>query len=108
MILFIVREREGREKERERNIDVQEKHQLSSACPQLGTWPATEARAGTGNQTGKFSVCRMTPNPLSHTSQGLLLTFKRSTFYFYFFIKKILFSFREEGREKERERNIDV
>ena len=34
---------EGREKGRERNIDVQEKH--PSACPQLGTCPATQARA---------------------------------------------------------------
>ena len=36
---------EGREKERERNIIV-----CSLECPLLGTWPATQACALTGNQ----------------------------------------------------------
>ena len=46
-ILFIFRER-GREKERERNISVW----LPLLCPLLGTWPATQACALTGNRTG--------------------------------------------------------
>ena len=33
---------------------------------------ATQACALTGNRTGKLSVCRMTPNALTHTSQGVL------------------------------------
>ena len=46
--LFLERE-EGREKERERNISVW----LPIMHPQLGTWPAPQTRALTGNQTGK-------------------------------------------------------
>ena len=40
-------QREGkREKERERNIDVQEKHQLVASCaPHPGPWPANQACA---------------------------------------------------------------
>ena len=47
-ILFIFREREGKVKERERNINVW----LPLMLPLLGTWPATQASALTGNQTG--------------------------------------------------------
>ena len=54
-----------REDERARNI-----HQLPVAHPQLGTLPATQARAMTGNWTSDFSVCRLALNPLSYTSQG--------------------------------------
>ena len=39
---------EGREKERERNV------WLPLERPLLGTWPATQACALTGNQTGDF------------------------------------------------------
>ena len=62
--LFLERE-EGREKERERNID-----QLPLTHSQPGTGPATQACALTGNRTGDLSVCQMTPNPLSHNSRG--------------------------------------
>ena len=42
--LFIFREGEGREKEKERNIDGRKKHQwLPLTCPLLRTWPTTEA-----------------------------------------------------------------
>ena len=57
---------DGREKERERNI----KMWLPLACPQPGTWPATQACALTGNRTGDPLVHRPVLNPLSHTSQG--------------------------------------
>ena len=57
---------EGREKERERNINVW----LPLVHPQLGTWPKTQAYALTGNRTGNPLVCRPELNPLSHTSQG--------------------------------------
>ena len=60
---------------RERNIGVQERHCLVvSQHPQLGTWPTTQARALTGNQTSNLSVCRL--HPLSHTSQSKLLFLK--------------------------------
>ena len=53
---------------RERNID--NINGLSLSHPQLGTWPATQACALTGNRTNSLSVFRLAFNPLSHTSQG--------------------------------------
>ena len=41
-----------------------------SHAPLLGTWPATQACALTGNQTYNPLVHRPALNPLSHTSQG--------------------------------------
>ena len=43
--LVLERGREGKEKERERNINVW----LPLACPLLGIWPATQACTLTGN-----------------------------------------------------------
>ena len=57
---------EGREKERERNINVW----LPLARPLFGTWPVTQARALIGNQTGNPLVLRLALNSLSHTSQS--------------------------------------
>ena len=62
---------EGKEKGRERNINVW----LPPACPLVGTWPATRACALTGNQTGNPLVCRRALNPLSHTNQGQEMDF---------------------------------
>ena len=50
----------------QRNINVW----LPLAYSQLGTWPATQACALTGNQTSNLSVCRRALSPLSHTTQG--------------------------------------
>ena len=63
--LFLERE-EGREKEWERHINVW----LLLTRPLLGTWPATQACALTGNRTGDPLVRRPVLNPLSHTSQA--------------------------------------
>ena len=57
---------EGKEKERERNINVW----LYLVYHLLGTWPATQARALTGNWTGNPLVHRPALNPLSYTTQG--------------------------------------
>ena len=38
--------------------------------PPLGTWPATQACALTGNRTGDPLLLRPALNPLSHISQG--------------------------------------
>ena len=66
-ILFIYFQRgEGREKQKERNINVR----LPPVCPQLGTWHTTQACVLTGNQTRDPLVHRLALNPLSHTSQG--------------------------------------
>ena len=59
---------EGNEKERERIVNVW----LLLMHPLLGTWPTTQARALSGNQTGDPLVLRLVLNPLSHTSQGQL------------------------------------
>ena len=57
---------EGKGKERERNINVW----LPLACSLLGTWPATQACALTGNRTSNPLVHRTTLSPLSQTRQG--------------------------------------
>ena len=51
-ILFIFRDGEKREKERERNLMCERNiDQLSLACPQMGTWPAVQASALTSSPT---------------------------------------------------------
>ena len=60
---------EGREKERERNINVW----LPLMNPLLGAWPATQACALAENQIHDSLVCSLAPNPLSHISQGCVL-----------------------------------
>ena len=69
-ILFLDRG-EGKEKERERNINVW----LPLTHHLLGSWPATQACALTGNQTGDLLVRRPALNSLSHTSQGILVLY---------------------------------
>ena len=41
--------------------------------PLLGTWPATQAGALTGNQTGYPLVRRPALNPMTHASQGYIV-----------------------------------
>ena len=60
------------EGERERNINVC----LPLMRPLLGTWPATQACAPTGNQTCNSLVHKQALNPLSPTSQGTDFIFK--------------------------------
>ena len=70
IFIYLFLERgERMEKERERNINVW----LHLACLPLGTWPATQACALTGNWTGNPLVCEPSFNPLSHTKQGIFL-----------------------------------
>ena len=66
---------EGKEKERERNINV---WLPLSHAPHLGPGPATQAGALTGNRTRDPLFRRPMLNPLSHTSQGYLSSFKCS------------------------------
>ena len=65
LLIYFLERGEGREKERERNVD-----QLPLARPRMGTWPSTQACALTGNRAGDLSTHRQALNPLSHTSQG--------------------------------------
>ena len=69
--LFLER-REGKEEETGRSLNVW----LPLECPQLGTWPATQACALMGNRTSDCLVRRLALNPLSYTSQGFLFPFK--------------------------------
>ena len=74
--LFTIRERGKRGRETsvcERYIDW-----LPLACPQLGTWPATQACALTGDWTSDLAIHRPALNPLNHTSQGNNANFKCS------------------------------
>ena len=66
LFIFFLERGEGREEDRERNINVW----VPLTQPSLGTWPATQACALTGNQTSNPLVHRPELNPLSHTSQG--------------------------------------
>ena len=55
---------------------------LLLTCPQLGTWPATQACALTGNRTGDPLVDRLALTPLSHANQGVrILSRKRDLFH---------------------------
>ena len=67
-LFYLLLEREeGREKEKERNINVW----LPLMCFfYLETWPTTQACVLTGIQTGHPLVRRPALNPLSHTNQG--------------------------------------
>ena len=67
---------EGKEG-RKTNMWQRNIHWLPLACPQLGTWAATQECALTGNQTGDLLVRRSALHPLSHTSQGCLILFNR-------------------------------
>ena len=52
------------ERKKKRNVNVW----LPPKYPLLGTWPAPQLCALTGNQTGDPLVHRPVLNPLSHTS----------------------------------------
>ena len=75
--LFLERE-EGKEKERERDISVW----FPLTCPLLGTWPATQVCALTGNWTSDPLLHRPVLNPLNHTSQGHILHKSEKTLTF--------------------------
>ena len=84
--MFIFREGEGREKERERHINVW----LPLTCSLPGTWPATQACALTG--TSDPLVHRPAFNPLSRTSSGINFPFS-TTFTISHTFQYVIFSF---------------
>ena len=74
-IYLFFREREGRKKERERNLSVRDKYRLVASCTHpTGARTHNQARALTGNRMGDLWDCRKLPNPLSHASQGTSVT----------------------------------
>ena len=66
LFIYFLERGEGREKEKERNINVW----LPLTHPQPGTRPATQACALTGNRNSNPLVLRSALHPLSHTSHG--------------------------------------
>ena len=70
-IYLFLENREGKKKERERNIN----EWLPLMGLLLGTWPSTQACALIGNRTYYPLVHRLPLNPPSHTSQGTLSIF---------------------------------
>ena len=67
-LLLIPQRGEGREKERERSIEVREKHLLIGCflyAPQLGTQRTAPTSALTRKPTSNLSICQTTPNQLS-------------------------------------------
>ena len=73
LFIYFLERGEGREKERERNINVC----LPLESPLLGTWPPTQACFLTGNRTSDPLLLSLVLNPLRHTSQGYMLIFKK-------------------------------
>ena len=62
----------GGGKERGRRILMckRDSDQLPLACPELGTWPTTQACTLTSNGTSDYLLCGLTLNQLSHADQG--------------------------------------
>ena len=69
--LFIERG-EGRENEKERNINAKEERRLVAfrISPALGPEPTTQACALTRDRTSDLLFCGTIPNRLSHTGLG--------------------------------------
>ena len=67
--IFLQRDRKGGRKRRKHPCVV------ASCKPQLGTQPATQACALTGNQTSNPLICRLVLNPLSHTNRVCFCNF---------------------------------
>ena len=89
----------GWEKQRERNIIVW----LPLEHPLLGTWPATQACALSGNWTGNLLVRRPMLYPLSYTSQGPILIFVCGNFSSWFLFLVHLFSNEKTGLSRQHD-----
>ena len=69
-ILFIYLR--GSEGERKRNIGARDLDWLPLVCPELGTWPPSQASALTGNRTGDLLVCRLALLAVSQMSNSCI------------------------------------
>ena len=115
--LFLDREgKGGRKRRRDTSMLKRYIDQMPLACPQVGTWPTTQASALTGNWTNDLSVHTSVLNPLSHISQAcylwyrtfvssfslaglarilsILLIFPKSYFFFFLFFLPYFYSSR--------------
>ena len=95
--LFVYFREKERKGERERNINVW----LPLTQPQPGTWPATQACALTGNQTGDPLVHRPVLNPLSHTIQGMSFKLLARNYITIFFChqRRVFFHFLKKNEK---------
>ena len=76
-IFIVLLEKEGEvEREKERNIDGKEKHQLvaSLMCPDWGLNPQPRHVPWPGLKPMTFQFIGQCPNQLSHTSQGKVIS----------------------------------
>ena len=80
---------EGREKERERNINVW----LPLSCPLSGAWPATQSCVLTGNQTGNPLVLRPGTQSIEPLQPGLFSLFSHSFCYSIFLFHSVFVYF---------------
>ena len=64
LLIFRERGREGQKEEEKHRDGIETSFGCLSHAPQLGTEPAAQACALTGNRTGDFLLCGMTPNRL--------------------------------------------
>nr|KAF6279914.1 hypothetical protein mMyoMyo1_010168 [Myotis myotis] len=79
LIFFLQR---GRERDRELEISMREKHRSAASCTSpTGDVPATQVHALDQNRTWDLSVRRLTLYPLSQTGFGSLCILHSSHFY---------------------------
>ena len=81
-IYFYREEKGGRKRGRETSVCERHIDLLPLTCPQLGTWPATQACALTGNRTCDLMVHNPALGPLSHTSQGKISSLSKVVLVF--------------------------
>ena len=74
----------GREEEQERKTLMCKRNTewFPLTHLQLGAWPTTQACVPTGNHTCDPLAYGMTPNPLSHTSEGTIVFFMSLIAYY--------------------------
>ena len=71
LFIYFLERGVGKEKERERNINVW----LPLMFPQMGNWPTTQVCALTGNPISNHLVYKPMLNPMIYTTQGCTLVF---------------------------------
>ena len=83
LFIYLFLERwEGREKEKERNVDVQETQRpFASLTPPTGGLACNPGMCPDQNQTSNLSARKLALIPLSHTSQGRNVSFQSARKY---------------------------
>ena len=82
----------GRKRGRETSMCKRNINRSPLACPQVGTWPTTQACALTGNWTSDPSVCRRVLNLLSHISQACFSKFSKTKLFNHHLFRPLVLS----------------